>query len=141
MKQEKSCGCIVLDKRTVLLIKHNSGHWDFPKGHVEGEESEVETAIREVKEETGLDAKAIRLIAVQDRNKHNRPVYAYGVWKVFVLCERIGGEFAENSETTEIKYFGLDELPQNLAEEKCTKEQIEMCFQAKDDANWQVQFD
>lgn len=55
MKQEKSCGCIVLDKRTVLLIKHNSGHWDFPKGHVEGEESEVETAIREVKEETGLD--------------------------------------------------------------------------------------
>ena len=86
MKQEKSCGCIVLDKRTVLLIKHNSGHWDFPKGHVEGEESEVETAIREVKEETGLDIEAVRLIAVQDRNKHNKPVYAYGVWKVFVLC-------------------------------------------------------
>ena len=78
---------------------------------------------------------------MQDRNKHNRPVYAYGVWKVFVLCEQTGGEFVENIETTEIKYFGLEELPENLAEEKCTKEQIEMCFQAKDDANWQVQFD
>ena len=113
----------------------------LPCGWVDVLETAKSNTIKEVKEETGLDVETVRLIAVQDRNKHNRPVYAYGVWKVFVLCERIGGEFAENSETTEIKYFGLDELPQNLAEEKCTKEQIEMCFQAKDDANWQVQFD
>lgn len=41
--------------------------------------------VKEVKEETGLDVKAVRLIALQDRNKHNVPVYAYGVCKVFVL--------------------------------------------------------
>ena len=58
MKQEKSCGCIVInEKNEVLLIHHNSGHWDFPKGHVEDGETEVETAIREVKEETGIDVK------------------------------------------------------------------------------------
>ena len=40
----------------ILLIKHiNSGHWSFPKGHVEGDETELETARREIKEETGLD--------------------------------------------------------------------------------------
>ena len=60
MLHEKSCGAIVYRRFhgnvEVLLIKHvNSGHWSFPKGHVEGEETEVETARREIKEETGLD--------------------------------------------------------------------------------------
>ena len=57
---EKSCGAIVYRKShgntEILLIKHvNSGHWSFPKGHVEGEETEIETALREIKEETGID--------------------------------------------------------------------------------------
>lgn len=60
MLHEKSCGAIVYRRFhgnvEVLLIKHiNSGHWSFPKGHVEGEETEVETARREIKEETGLN--------------------------------------------------------------------------------------
>ena len=56
MKQEKSCGCIVInEKEEVLLIHHNDGHWDFPKGHVEDGETEIQTAIREVKEETNID--------------------------------------------------------------------------------------
>ena len=65
----------------------------------------------------------------------------YGVCKVFVLCDIIDGEFIKNIETTEIKYFSLDNLPNNLAEEKTNKEQIEMCFEAYKDKNWQVQFD
>lgn len=125
----------------ILLTHEKNGTWALPGGWVDVLESAKSNTIKEVKEETGLDVEAVKLIALQDRNKHNKPVYAYGVWKVFVLCKRIGGEFIENIETTEIKYFGLNELPDNLAEEKCTKEQIEMCFKAKEDANWQVQFD
>ncbi len=60
MYHEKSCGAIVYRKfhgnTEILLIKHiNSGHWSFPKGHVEGDETEIETALREIKEETALD--------------------------------------------------------------------------------------
>ena len=55
MKYEKSCGCVVFDEGKVLMIQHNEGHWDFPKGHVEGNETEIQTAIREVKEETNID--------------------------------------------------------------------------------------
>ena len=60
MQYEKSCGAIVYRKfhgnTEILLIKHvNSGHWSFPKGHVEEGETEEETARREVKEETGID--------------------------------------------------------------------------------------
>ena len=59
MKKEKSCGCIILDNNMVLLVKHNAGHWDFPKGHVENNETEEQTAIREVKEETNIDVEII----------------------------------------------------------------------------------
>ena len=60
MQYEKSCGAIVYRKfhgnTEILLIKHvNSGHWSFPKGHVEEGETEEETALRGVKEETGID--------------------------------------------------------------------------------------
>lgn len=65
MKFEKSCGAIVYRKTQnqidLLLIKNRyGGHWSFPKGHVEGAETEMQTALREVKEETGLD------ISIQD---------------------------------------------------------------------------
>lgn len=60
MQYEKSCGGIVYRKfhgnTELLLIKNqNDGHWSFPKGHVEENETEVETALREIKEETNID--------------------------------------------------------------------------------------
>ena len=60
MKKEKSCGAIVyrIDNGNVLvlMVKHvNGGHWSFPKGHVEQNETEAQTAKREIKEETGID--------------------------------------------------------------------------------------
>ncbi len=60
MKREKSCGAIIYRNwgsgLEILLLKHRyGGHWSFPKGHIEEEETEEETALREVKEETGLD--------------------------------------------------------------------------------------
>lgn len=56
MKKEKSCGAIIVnDKKQVLLVKQTLGHYGFPKGHVEENETEEETAIREVKEETNID--------------------------------------------------------------------------------------
>ncbi|WMJ24380.1 NUDIX domain-containing protein [Paludicola sp. MB14-C6] len=60
MQYEKSCGAIVYRKHhgniELLLIKNaNGGHWSFPKGHVEGKETEIETAVREIKEETSID--------------------------------------------------------------------------------------
>ena len=58
MNKEKSCGAVIFrrDKELqVLIIRQNEGHWCFPKGHVEADETERETALREVKEETGLD--------------------------------------------------------------------------------------
>lgn len=124
----------------ILLVHENNGTWSLPGGWCDVLESVGSNTIKEVKEETGLNCITKKLIALQDRNKHNKPVYAYGVCKVFMLCEVTGGSFRKNIETTEIKYFDMGDLP-NLAEEKCNKEQIEMCFKAYKDKNWNVQFD
>ena len=131
----------VFKENKILLTHENNGTWSLPGGWVDVLESIKSNTEKEVKEETGLDVEAVKVIAIQDRNKHNIPVYAYGVCKVFVLCELIGGSFEENIETTEINYFSLNEIPENLAKEKTTKEQIEMCFEAYKNKNWQTQFD
>ncbi|MFA6214081.1 MAG: bis(5'-nucleosyl)-tetraphosphatase [Candidatus Micrarchaeia archaeon] len=58
MALEKSCGALIFrcegGKRLYLLLHYAGGHWDFPKGHVEQGEEEKQTALREIREETGI---------------------------------------------------------------------------------------
>lgn len=124
----------------ILLVRENNGKWSLPGGWVDVNVSVKENTIKEVKEESGLDVTADRIIAVQDRAKHNRPLYAYGVCKIFVLCTVTGGAFEQNSETTEYGYFDRKNLPP-LSEEKNTTEQIAMCFSAYHDEQWITVFD
>ena len=124
----------------IHLVHENDGTWCLPGGWCDVNISAAENVIKEVKEEAGLDVTADMVIAVQDREKHNRPVYANKICKIFFLCSVFGGEFKPNSETTETGYFGLDELPV-LATAKVTKEQIQMCFEAKNAEHWVTMFD
>lgn len=130
----------IFNNGKILLVRENNGKWSLPGGWVDVNVSVKENTIKEVKEEAGVDVNADQIIAVQDRNKHNTPQYAYGVCKIFVLCSLIGGQFEANSETTGFDWFSLDDLPE-LAEEKNNHAQIEMCFDAYRTPNWQVQFD
>lgn len=124
----------------ILLVHEKNGTWSLPGGWVDVLESVASNTIKEVREEAGLTVEPERLIAVQDRNRHNVPVYAYGVCKIFVLCRMTGGVFKENIETTGTGWFSMDDLPL-LAEEKCNETQIRMCFEAYADENWQTVFD
>ena len=124
----------------ILLVKERNGTWSLPGGWVDVNQTVKSNTEKEVEEEAGLKVEATRIIAVQDRNMHNVPPYAYNVCKVFVLCEILSGHFQPNIETTESDYFRLEELPL-LAEEKNNEEQIKMCFSAYHDKNWQVLFE
>lgn len=73
--------------------------------------------------------KPLKIIAVQDRNHHNKPILATNVTKIFFLCKEISGEFTPNDETDACEYFALDNLPK-LSLDRNTKEQIAMCFDA-----------
>ena len=97
-KKEKSCGCIIIKNGKVLLIQQTEGHWGFPKGHMELGETEIETAKREVKEETNIDVEI---------NKDKRYVLEYttdkGIFKEVVLfiAKKINGD--ERYQASEIK--------------------------------------
>lgn len=124
----------------ILLVHEANGTWALPGGWVDVNVAVMENTVKEVKEEAGLDVTVKRIIAVQDREKHNLPIYAYRVCKIFMQCEVTGGGFAPNIETTGFDYFGMDELP-CLAEEKCNREQIEMCFRAMRSETWEALYD
>ncbi len=124
----------------ILLVRERDGRWALPGGWCDVNVSVGENTVKEVKEEAGLDVIPRRIIAVQDRAKHNLPVYAYGVCKIFVQCDAAGGQFTPNLETTEARYFPPDQLPP-LAEEKNTPAQIALCFEAYRSDAWATQFD
>lgn len=103
MKQEKSCGCIVFDGDKILLVKQTQGHWGIPKGHVEKNETEHETAIREVKEETNID------VEIEGDNRYTENyVTDKGVQKevVYFIAKKVGGSVAaQEAEIKEIEWL------------------------------------
>ncbi len=130
----------VFQNGRILLVRENDGRWSLPGGWVDVNVSVGENTAKEVREEAGLEVIPRRVIAVQDREKHNRPVYAWKICKIFVLCALAGGEFRPNSETTASGYFSLEDLPP-LAEEKTTAEQVRMCFEAYRAETWETLLD
>ena len=130
----------IFENGKILLVQENDGKWALPGGWVDVLESIKTNTVKEVKEEAGLDVIPVRLIALQDRNKHNIPVYPYGVIKAFVLCEITGGEFTPNIETVKSEFFALGELPP-LALEKNTEVQVNLCFDAYNSEGWETVFD
>jgi ADP-ribose pyrophosphatase YjhB (NUDIX family) len=134
-----SRAAVFLDDK-ILLVQEQNGLWSLPGGWVDVNLSVGENAVKEVKEEAGLDVRPEFVIAVQDRKKHNTEIYAYHICKVFLLCTFLGGSFQPNSETIASGYFSLDNLPP-LAENKTTVAQIQMCFEAHHAEHWVTQFD
>lgn len=109
-QQEKSCGAVVHRERSgvreYLIIRHNGGHWSFPKGHMESGENEVQTAMREILEETGLHTEI---------NTDFRSVVTYspkvGVVKdvVFFLATVTGGtEHAQEEEIAQLEWLPFE---------------------------------
>ena len=130
----------VFQEGKILLVRERDGRWALPGGWCDVNVSVGENTVKEVKEEAGLDVIPWRIIAVQDRAKHNLPVYAYGVCKIFVQCTPLGGSFQPNLETLDSGFFALDELPA-LSVEKTTEEQIRMCFDAYHTDCWNTRFE
>ena len=128
---------VIFQDGKILLVHEKNGTWALPGGWCDVDQSIASNIEKETKEEAGLEVKADQVIAVQDWRKHNKCNLPYGAVKIFVQCNVIGGNFQENIETTESKYFTKEELPENLAVEKVTKEQIRMCFEAYESEHWE----
>ena len=131
---------IFKDAKILLVRERMAQEWSLPGGWNDYDQTTAQNCVKEAKEESGRIVKPVKLIAVQDRNHHNKPILATNVTKIFYLCKEISGEFVSNDETDACDYFALDNLPK-LSLDRNTKEQIEMCFKASKDPNWQTLFE
>lgn len=116
MKYEKSCGAVIFNDDKVLVIQQLKGHWGFPKGHVEKGETEVQTAIREIKEETNLDVEID-----ETRRFVERYSPAEGVEKevVYFTAKMIGGEIkVQEEEVKATEWLLPDDAMERLTYEK-----------------------
>ena len=120
-------GAIIKDNKILLVKESVDNCWSLPGGWADVNLSVSENIIKEAKEEAGVNIKPIKLVSVLDRNKHNKPITMSTIYKIFVLCEFIDGDFIENIETLESRFFSLDKLPE-LSLVRNTKEQIVDCF-------------
>ncbi len=121
--------CVIFQDNKILLVKERlDGAWALPGGWADIGLSPKEVAVKETKEESGLDVKAIRLLGVLDKKFHDHPPTASHVYKIFILCEIVGGQIAAGLETSEVAFFDEDHLP-DLSAERNTEKQIKKLFE------------
>lgn len=116
------------DNKLLLAKETQDGLWSVPGGWADIGYSAAENAEKEVLEETGLEVKATKLLALTDRRKHPHPAMFLHVYKAFFWCELIGGELKPSIETSEVGFFGKDELPP-ISTARVTETQIHQFFE------------
>lgn len=130
----------VFQKNEILMVQENDGLWTLPGGWADVNESPAANVEREVLEEAGLIVKAVKLIALYDKLKHDHPPEWPHAYKCFFLCERLGGELATSIETQAVGFFPLDQLP-SLCPHRTTRGQIQRCFEHYQNQDLPTDFD
>ncbi|WP_349730250.1 NUDIX hydrolase [Peribacillus frigoritolerans] len=132
---------VVFRDNKILMVRENSdGDWALPGGWGDIGLTPSEVAIKEVKEESGFEVKAIKLLGVLDKNCHPHPPSLYHVYKMFIQCEIIGGQPIKGIETSAVEFFAENELP-TLSKARNTRTQIEMAFRNLKNPQEPVYFD
>lgn len=124
------CRGVVFSNDKLLLVKELSdGGWTLPGGWVDVGEPPSLAVEREVLEESGFKVKARKMLALDDRSqpRHGHPPYIFHTYKMFILCDLIGGEPAESIETTGAAFYTEDEIPP-LSGMRVSMEQIHRMF-------------
>jgi ADP-ribose pyrophosphatase YjhB (NUDIX family) len=117
----------------ILMVRETiDGCWSIPGGWADVGLTPSEVAVKEVREEAGLEVAPVKLLAVLDKKRHNHPPDLFHIYKIFILCREIGGELKSGMETSETRFFGPDEFPL-LSEQRITLEQIKLMYEYKND--------
>lgn len=100
-----------VDHRVLLVRERSDGCWSMPGGWADVGELPSEMVAREVREESGFDVVAERVVGVYDANRGGEPLEFYHAYKVVFLCRIVGGEARPSDETSEVGFFAFDALP------------------------------
>lgn len=132
---------VVFREHRILLVKERRDMlWTLPGGWADVGDAPSEGVEREVREESGYLVRAVKLLAVLDRNRHPHPPHPQHIYKMFFLCQLLGGEPTESIETAGVGFFAEDELPP-LSLPRTLPQQIHRFFEHRRHPEWPTDFD
>jgi len=132
MKKERSAGAIVFKKDKeieYLLLHYESGHWDFPKGHIETNETEQQTLKREIEEETGI--KDVKIV-----HGFKEIIHYYFKFNNELINKEVVFYLAQtNTEQVKLSFehIGFEWLPFEEAKEKLTYKNAKVILEKAND--------
>lgn len=134
-------GVVFRDNQVLLVKEISDGKWTLPGGWADVNQTPREVVVREVVEESGYEVVPVKLLAVYDRSKHaHAPQFPFHVYKLFILCELVGGTATLSNETSAVDFFAEDSLPE-LSISRVTPAQIKRMFEHHRNSNLATDFD
>jgi len=131
----------VFQEQKLLLVRERiDGGWTMPGGWADVGDTPSKAAEREAWEEAGFRVKARKLVGVYDANRTN-PLEFFHAFKIVFLCDILDGEARTSTETSEVSFFGLDEIPANFSGERTTARHVRDAFAALNDPGIASVFD
>jgi ADP-ribose pyrophosphatase YjhB (NUDIX family) len=121
-------GAVFKDERVLLVRERSDGRWTLPGGWVDVNDAPSQAVAREILEESGYQARAVKLAALVDKNRHPHPPGVHHIYKLMFLCELLGGQAAAGTETDAVDFFPLTALPQ-LSTGRILESQIQRLYQ------------
>ena len=120
-------GAVFTDDKILMVREDVDDNWSLPGGFCDIGLSPSENIVKEVKEESGYDVSAKKLVALLDMNKHSHPPQPYHYYKIFIQCELTGGHAKAGLETKDVRFFSENNLPK-LSTGRNTEKQINLLF-------------
>jgi ADP-ribose pyrophosphatase YjhB (NUDIX family) len=134
-------GAAFADRKVLMVREISDGKWTLPGGWADVNQSAGECVVREIAEESGFNAKALKLAAVYDYQRSGHPPRNMdSIYKMFFICEITGGEARASDETSEVAFFARHELPP-LSLGRTTAAQIDRMFHHAEHMTLATDFD
>ncbi len=133
-------GAVFTADRVLLVRERSDGRWTLPGGWVDVNDTPSGAVVREILEESGYHARAVKLAALVDKNRHPHPPGIHHIYKLMFLCELTGGAPAPSQETDAVEFFPVAALPQ-LSTGRILASQIERLYRHHMDPALPTDFD
>jgi ADP-ribose pyrophosphatase YjhB (NUDIX family) len=134
-------GAIFQGDQILMVQEIQDGfRWTLPGGWADAGDTPTEAVLREIREESGYEARVTKLAAVYDRTRRGHPMAYFSAYKLFFVCEITGGEAAGSIETGEVRFFSEDDLPE-LSLGRVTPQEIHMLFEHSRNPSLPTEYD